>query len=218
MNARSAEAVEPRRTDLSTEPTDEAVQRATRFQPWRKLLHAFVGVSIAAALSFLRLEQAVFVAISGGALVTLLVVDVVRLSNGDVNRLFLRAFSALASSQEAARPASSTWYALGVLLVVALFPRPNAVSAVLVLGVADPLASYFGRRWGKTPFLGGTVLGTVTFFVVAVGILGVRHGLATGAVAALAATLVERRSGPLDDNLTIPVVCAGVLAGLARLL
>ena len=197
--------------DQRSEP---AVAHSDGFQPWRKLFHALTGVAIAATLALLPVERRVAVAIAVAALVLLSALDAVRLSSGAVNRLFYRWFSSLASPQEIERPASSTWYALGVLLVVAFVPRRDAVSAVLVLAVADPLASYLGGRWGRRAFLGGTALGSVTFFAVSLAILMARHDLAAAVLAALAATVVERRSGPFDDNLAIPVACAAVLAVL----
>lgn len=201
----------------SAEQGDGPITPATGFQPWRKLLHAFTGVVIALALALLPIERPVAITIAFSALVVLFVVDVIRLSSARANQWFYRSFSVLLSSREAGRLASSTWYALGVLIVIAFFSEDRAVSAVLVLGIADPVASYVGRKWGKIPFLGGTAVGSTAFFAVAVTVLGPRHGFASGAVAALATTLAERRSWPVDDNLAIPVVCAGVLAGVARL-
>lgn len=103
-------------------------------------------------------------------------------------------------------------------MAVALFSREHATSAVLVLGLADPAASYAGQRWGHKPFLGGTVLGSTTFFLVAGGVLGSRHTLPLALITAAVVTLAERRSWPLDDNLTIPVACAAALTGLGFVL
>jgi dolichol kinase len=96
-------------------------------------------------------------------------------------------------------------------LAVAFFSREVAVSGILVLALADPAASYVGQRWGRRPFLGASLEGTALFAAVAFAVLAPRHGLLPGAVGALAMTLAERLSWPLDDNLTIPVVGAAVL-------
>ena len=107
--------------------------------------------------------------------------------------------------------ASSTWYALGVFVAVAVAPPAAAVSAILVLGLADPAASWVGVRWGRRPLLGGTLEGTVGFVVVAAAILLLRHPPAAALAVAVVAGLAERRSWPLDDNFTVPVVCAVLL-------
>lgn len=199
--------VDPDRTEL-----DELVHRTRGLQPWRRLFHAANGVATAVALTWLPLERWQAVAILGAILATLVVADVVRLRSTAANRLFFRAFSPLASPREARGIASSTWYTLGIFLAVALFPLPYAVSGILVLALADPAASYIGQRWGGRPFMGGTRVGTAVFFGVACAVLGLRHALPVALVAAVVVTIAERRSWPLDDNLLIPLACAGVLA------
>lgn len=144
----------------------------------------------------------------GAALV--LVADVFRLRHPPANELFFRLFRLLASPREASGLASSTWYAVAVAAAVALFPLHHAVSGILVLALADPAGSYVGQRWGRRPFLGGTVAGSVTFCLVAGVLLGPRHPPAVAAVAVVAAALAERRSWPVDDNLAIPLVTGAV--------
>jgi dolichol kinase len=194
------------------------VERTAGPQPWRRLFHACNGLAIAGVLSLLPLSRAVVLGVLTAITVALAGLDALRLHSGRANQLFFLAFPHLLSPREAAGPASSSWYALGVLLAVALFPLPAAVSGVLVLGLGDPAASYVGRRWGRVPFLGGSAEGTATFLLVALLVLGVRHPVGVAIGAAVAATLAERLSWPLDDNLTIPVVSAGALFILEQLL
>lgn len=144
--------------------------------------------------------------------------DLIRLLHRRANVLFFRSFRHLASPREAGGPASSTWYALGLLLSVAFFPTAAAVSGILVLALADPAASYVGRRWGRRPFLGATLEGTLLFAVVAFCIVAPRHGIAVAAATALVTTLAERLSRPLDDNLTLPVVGAATITLLDTVL
>lgn len=193
------------------------VERTAGPRPWRRLVHALNGLTIAAVLAFVPLTRDQAVTALTTILLALVVLDAVRLRSTSANRLFFRTFAPLLSPREAGHVASSTWYTLGVLLVVALFPRPFAVSATLVLALADPAASWIGRRWGVRRFLGGTVAGSAAFFLVALLVLGPRHGPVTAAVVAAAATLAERRAWPLDDNLAVPVVCATLLAVLEAL-
>jgi dolichol kinase len=131
-----------------------------------------------------------------------------------VNELFFRAFAALASPREARGIASSTWYAIGILAAFALFPRAIAVSSVLVMGLCDPVAGYVGRRYGRRPFLGGTLEGSLAFFAVATLILVARHPAGAALAAALVGALAERRSWPLDDNLAVPLASGATLAAV----
>ena len=195
----------------------ELIGRTRGPQPWRKLFHAVNGITIAAGLTILPLSRGEAVAVLGGILTLLVALDLLRLRHEGANRLFFRAFSSLASPREEKGLASSTWYALGALLTVALFPPAHAVSGVLVLALADPAASYFGQRWGSRPLLGGTLLGSAAFFLVAMAVLAARHPLPVALVVSGAVALAERLSWPMDDNLTIPIVGAAVLTGLSAL-
>jgi dolichol kinase len=186
-------------------------------QPWRRLFHAVNGVLLGTAIHYLPLASLTVAAILGGVFSVLLLADVVRLTQPRANELFFRVFGPLASPREARGLASSTWYTLGVALAVALFPRGAAVSAVLVLGLCDPGASYVGRRWGRRPLLGGTLEGSAVFVCVAALVLVLRHPLPAALPAALIAALAELLSWPLDDNFTIPIACAAALTSLEAL-
>jgi len=197
---------------------DALVERTRGPQPWRRLFHLANGVLVAVLLSLPIATRGRAVALLGAAVVALLVLDVVRLRHARANEMFFRAFIHLASPREARGIASSTWYAVALLVVVALFPRPAAVSGVLVLAVSDPAASWVGRRWGRRRFLGGTLEGSLVFLATCLLILALRHPLPVACAAALLATLAERVSWPVDDNVAVPVTTAAALTLLGALL
>jgi len=193
---------------------DVLVARTAGPQPWRKVFHAFNATAVAVAVVTLEPSDALLLGALGGIAVVLLIADLFRLRNDQANRLFFRTFAALASPREARGIASSTWYAIGLLAAFALFSREIGVSSVLVLGLADPLAGYVGRRFGRRPLLGGTLEGTLTFVVVAAVILMARHPAPVALLAAALSALAERRSWPLDDNLAVPLTCGAALTAL----
>ena len=197
---------------------DALVARTAGPQWWRKAFHAANASLIAAALVFVEWQERTLLLTLTAAVALLLLVDVARLSSPPLNALFFRVFGKLASPREARRIASSTWYAIGILVAVALFPRSEAVAGVLVLGLGDPAAALVGRTFGRRPFLGGTLEGSIAFFATSVLILSFQFPWPAVLAAALAASAAERGSWPLDDNLTVPVVCAGVLSGMGLLL
>ena len=203
------------RETLSVVPElDALVARTAGPQPWRKVFHAFNATAVAVAVVTLDPSDALLLGALGGIVLVLLGADFFRLRNDQANRLFFRTFAALASPREARGIASSTWYAIGLLAAFALFPREIGVSSVLVLGLADPLAGYVGRRFGRRPLLGGTLEGTLTFLVVAAAILMARHPVPVALLAAALSALAERRSWPLDDNLAVPLACGAALTAL----
>ncbi len=200
---------EERQADAAS--LDALVERTAGPQWWRKAVHAFNAVAVAAVIVWWEPSRVLGVAILSSVVIAAFVADAVRLTHPRVNELFFRAFGKLASPREARGVASSTWYAAGILAAFAFFPRDVAVSAILVLGLCDPAAAFVGRRFGRRPFLGGTLEGSLAFFALAALILGARHTWPAALAAAGAAALAERRSWPLDDNLAIPVVCGALI-------
>ena len=198
-------------TNDSVESLEQPVGVTEGFQPFRKLFHAKNAALISASLLILDLSQTQASLVLGSIFLVLFVGDLIRLNAAWANAMFFRVFRGLASPRDAKGVASSTWYAFGVFLVVAFAPMHIAISAILVLGFCDPVASYVGVRWGQRPFLGGTVEGSTAFVIVAASILLLRHPPAIALGVAVVAGLMERRSWPLDDNLTVPVVCAALL-------
>ncbi|MGE0160551.1 MAG: hypothetical protein AB7T31_14160 [Gemmatimonadales bacterium] len=203
------------RAPAATSPDLEAlVARTSGPQPWRKVFHAFNATAVAVAVVVIEPPGAVLLGALAVLVAALLVADLVRLRSEPANQLFFKAFAALASPREARGIASSTWYAIGILAAFALFARDVAVSSVLVMGLGDPVAGYVGRRFGRRPFLGGTLEGTLAFVAVAALVLAARHPLGLAVVAAAVSALAERRSWPLDDNLAVPLACGATLTAL----
>jgi len=184
------------------------VRRTEGPQPWRRIFHAANGVLIAVALWSWPFDRTAALVSLGVAVSLLVALDVLRLALPELNRLFFLFFRLLASPREAGRIASSTWYLLGIALAFWLAPLHAALSGILVLALADPAASYFGTRWGRRAFLGGSIEGSLLFFGVSLAVLLPRHDWRTALGVAALVTLVERGSWPLDDNLTVPVACA----------
>ena len=177
-------------------------------QPWRRVFHAGNALVVAFLPPLLGLGRWAVVGILSALLVGLAAFDWFRLRRADLNALFFRMFPSLASDRERTGVASSTWYALGMILVYALFPSRVVVPAILTLGLADPAASTIGRIWGRRRLGKGTVLGTAVFAAVAFGVMATAVSPLVALVAAVATAAVEVLRIPLDDNLTVPVTAA----------
>ncbi len=135
-------------------------------------------------------------------------------------------FKRVAHPHERHRVNSSTWYATA-LLTISFIQEPLVCAvAVVVLGVADPAAALFGRRFGKTRLVHGRSLeGTLAFFVTgsaaALATLFVWHpgppvyALVGVAVVAAAVAAVVELFSKLDDNFTVPLAAAAGAWGAA---
>jgi len=189
----------------------------------RRIWH-FCGVlAIFALYWILTPRQAVITALAvGGAMVTF---DVARLFVPALNRLFTWIFGPVLRESERRRVSGVTSMLVGVALVVMLFPKPVGLLALLFVAVADPLASFFGIRYGKDKLIGdksvqGSLAAFVACFVLALGyflymdlmrerlfIVCLLSGL-IGAFSELVPIL------KLDDNFVFPVVSSLLLTGL----
>ena len=99
-------------------------------------------------------------------------------------------------------------------------------AAILQMSLADGLAAIFGIRYGgrhrySVYGYGKSIIGTVTFFVISLGILlGVHHwgtldiSLAAMVSISLLATLLENFAVHGFDNLLVPVLVALLLVTL----
>ena len=198
--------------NTSTDPhLNEAVEKTKGLQPWRRVFHAANGSFIVLALTVFGLPVPTAILILSVILVLSLTLDVLRLLDPKVNVLFFRAFSFLASPREEKKLASSTWYALSALLVLAIFSKSYALAGILVLAWADPAANIVGRRWGKIRLMDGTVRGTAAFAVAALLALLFFVPWKAAIVAALVAALMEASPIDLDDNLIVPITVATTL-------
>jgi dolichol kinase len=194
----------------------ELVRRTKGLQPWRRLFHVTNGVVVVLVMEAVPIATRTAVIVLGAVCLALGLLDVIRLTNRGMNRRFFRLFSFLASPREARGVASSTWYAIGVVLTLLVFPRQEALAGILVLALADPVAGFVGRIWGRHRLGRGTWEGTLSFTAVAflALLLYVPWWAALGT--ALATAWVEQVPWSLDDNLVIPPTVAALLLLLVR--
>jgi len=168
-------------------------------------------------LEFDQVGRSIVVPLLLSALVLAIGLDLWRLRSPSANVRFFKSLRWLASPRERDRLASSTWYLIGVLAAIFLAPDLYAVTAILVLALADPAASVTGRLWGRRRIGTGTMLGTTVFFFVAFTIMALRHPLSLAAGAAALVCTAEILDIPIDDNVIVPVSGALSLVVLGSL-
>ncbi len=116
----------------------------------------------------------------------------------------------------------STYYLLGLAMILLLFPKHAVEAGVLVLTFADPAASMLGKQFGKKKlYRDKSRFGTSVFFTVATLAIFIFLAIARPDIAWLPAlgiagsvglvgALTELFTVHLDDNFTVPVMCAAV--------
>jgi dolichol kinase len=146
----------------------------------------------------------------------LLLSDVARLFHPPIGRLFGRLFGWLLRKHEqnerGRRLTGATYVLLSAVLCVWLYPKVIVITAFAILIVSDSAAALIGRRFGRHPFLGKSLEGTLAFLVTALAVVALAPKIAylpaeyfIGGAAALLGTIVEAGALGVDDNLSIPL-------------
>ena len=128
-------------------------------------------------------------------------------------------FGAISRPSELHRVNSATFYLSALLLITYVAPQAAVCVAILVLALGDPFAMIVGFNFGRRPiYQDKTLEGSLGFFGVSFAAALVYLLAATelsffvcigyAATVSLVGALTELYSGKLDDNFTIPVVCA----------
>jgi dolichol kinase len=152
--------------------------------------------------------------------VTAIAIDMVRIHEHRVRRLFRDIFGGMIRERERFTLLGSTYLLIAALLCIEIFPRPIAAAALGFTVVGDSLAALVGKAWGRTRFfnktLEGSAAGLAGCLAWAAYLAMVAHLPWSMVLAgALAATLIELLPIPLDDNIGMTVGSAYVMRLLA---
>lgn len=135
-----------------------------------------------------------------------------------------RALSFIVRPVESYYLTGSTYFILGMMIIVLVFPPGACEVAVLVLAFADPAATIAGKLLGRRKLLGEkSVAGTTAFFITAFIVSMVffaitqpwllsTRGVLAALIMAGSGTLAELLGDSVDDNLTIPIAVAAASA------
>jgi dolichol kinase len=191
----------------------------------RRLWHIFGGLCIPA--SGLLVAENIFLPALISITIAALIVEIVRLRSPRVNRRFVTVFRVLLREREVSTLTGSTYLFIAASVVFVLCDKSIAAIALAFVVVGDPVAGMVDERWGMPRAssgkrsghgLGGRSLeGSLACFVaclvVGVALAAVTHvALWVVVLAAIFATVVESLSWPVNDNLSVPLVAAGVMS------
>jgi dolichol kinase len=176
-------------------------------------------------------------------LIGMSVIETIRLHNDSFNQLYLKLFRRLMKKEEIHRMNGVIPYMASNLFIVSFFPSQIIFLSMAYLLIGDPVAAFFGAKYGKFRFSNGkSVLGVIAFIIgsVLAGIvlmvlfqasygdsyLSIQKNGATDwssiqimILGAISASIAEFKAGHawkgfLEDNFLIPVVASLILASL----
>jgi len=143
-----------------------------------------------------------------------LFIDLLRHYHSGMASLFQKYFfGRVLREEEKQNLMGSTYFLFSSLLTILLFPKPIAITSLLILILSDTAAALVGKWIGKVPVFGKTFEGTMAFFLSSLVIVWIYPCLDrfSATLAALGATLVEILPMKVDDNLTIPIVAGAIM-------
>jgi dolichol kinase len=203
----------------------------------RRLWHIFGGLSLPVA--GLLAPQDIFLPALVSITIAVLILDIVRLRSPRVNRRFMISFRALLREREVSTLTGSTYFLIAASIVFIFCDKSLAAIALAFVAVGDPVAGMVGERWGKPRVsseernfsdfakfprnlrfrgkkgksLEGSSACFVACLVVGVILAAITHvALWVVVVGAICATVIECLSLLVNDNLSIPLVAAGVMS------
>lgn len=108
---------------------------------------------------------------------------------------------------------SHTYYALGALICILLYPEHIAIAATAILVIGDSVAALVGKAIGRHKiYKSKTLEGTLACFLSCMAVCYILLPLPMTIIGSLAATFTELFSTRLNDNFTIPVISGGIMA------
>ncbi len=185
----------------------------------RKLFHA-IGVTTMCVI-YLETSKTACWFIVTGILAVILPFDLMRLRRPHWNNMAIRVLRPLMRKHESSTLSGTTYLFMGAFVLLFLDHRVVTLT-LLFLAFGDPIASFFGIRYGKDKILGNkTLQGTAAGFVVCTLIAGVYYYfnnimaerlLIVAPLSGLIGALAELIPiGKLDDNFTFPVIGGAML-------
>lgn len=191
----------------------------------RKFYHFMMGMICFSLYAFFVEKQTalLLLAFIGGPLVVL---DVLRLKNPEMNHVALRLFGKIMRREELRSVSGNSFFVIGLLTIVALFSKPVVLLSVLYLAIGDPVAAVVGSLYGRHKLIGKkSVEGALANFVCTsfvsflMGLLYFRlnaeNSLVLGLIGGAVSVIAELIPAPIDDNFTIPVLSSILLTVLS---
>ncbi|OQY27499.1 MAG: hypothetical protein B6244_10320 [Candidatus Cloacimonetes bacterium 4572_55] len=179
----------------------------------RKAFHFLSSVIPAAYFILTRSEMTRYVAM---ALTISLTVDLGRFYVPRLRRVFEHLFGRWLRPFEFYQLTGATYFLIGSLLTVILVPdRLIVISSLLFLAWGDLSAALIGKKWGRIAVFDKTLEGSLACFFVCFIVSLFLTDWRVGLIGAIVATLVEVLPLRINDNVTIPISSALVMAALS---
>lgn len=195
----------------------EKLKRRSDMHWARKVWH-MGGVSIIAYI-YSQVTQPVALLLLTLVWLVFVPFDILRLRYPALNEVALTVCKPIMRQNEVNKLAGTSYLITGTLLVALIFPPPVVLLTLLFLAFADPIASFFGIRFGKDKIFGAKslqgflgayfVCAILTFLFLTNHWVLMDHLVIVSLLGGLIGALAELIPiWKLDDNFTLPILSA----------
>jgi phytol kinase len=176
----------------------------------RKTIH-LVALSIPIGYYILPKKTAllILVPITIGSIL----IDIIRLRNLPLAGFFNWFLGPMLREHESYSLTGSSHILSASVLSIIFFNKKVAIAAIAYIILGDIAAALVGRVYGKTRIEKKSLEGSLAFLCICLLIALFLPGLPfwIGAIGAAIATGIEALSIPIDDNLSVPLVCGLIM-------
>lgn len=180
----------------------------------RKIWHCTGILLMAYLFTQMNRSEALTLILGFGSLVV--AIDLLRLKLKGLNTVVMKTLGPVMRAREKDSLSGSSALVIGAFLIIYFFPRDIVLLSLLFLAIADPVASYFGVKYGKDKLIGPKSLqGTTAAFIACTIIAAIffysknimpERVLIASLIAGFCGAASELISvGKIDDNLSFPV-------------
>lgn len=188
---------------------------------WRLVMRPLAVIFPILYLFYLKEAILIFLGIVAGIF---LIFDLTRLLHRGINFTLTRTITSVFKKSEERRLSSMSLFLIACWLVIFIFDRTIAITAVTFLIFGDAFAKFFGIQYGRTPILQRTLEGSLAYFasclICGFILMGYLPGLSLVMVitGSLAATITEVLPFGIDDNFSVALISASTMFLIEKLL
>lgn len=177
----------------------------------RKTIH--LSCSVIPLLYYYMLDRELVIVISSLITVGFAIAEILRYRSEKFKKLFERIFLPLLREEEKSGSLTgATLLFLAVTVSLILFSKTTAITAILILTVADSMAAVIGKAYGRHRLFNKSLEGSITFLIIS----GVIVFLFSGEfywkylIYVVILTIIEAAPLYINDNIVLPVA-AGIM-------
>ena len=167
------------------------------------------------AYSLFIFDQRNFAIFIGALTIIIILFEILRIKNSNLNRLFIRFFGRVTRDFEKSKLTGATYVMIPSFILVFFFDIYICIASILIMSYSDTAAAIIGKKYGSIEIFNKTLEGSLAFFIVGLFIIVIIYpniSLFYSFIALIVATIVEVLPIKIDDNLSVPLVAALIMS------